>query len=66
MLALLGWIPSIVVMTGLVAWSGLEGLLNLTLAFEPAALAWFFVHPGRAAQKITRTRSLRAAVAIPS
>ena len=40
--ALLGWIPPALVMTGWFAWSGLEGLLNLTLSFEAAALAWFF------------------------
>ncbi|MCZ6854424.1 MAG: hypothetical protein O7G86_10950 [Gammaproteobacteria bacterium] len=41
-IALLGWIPSILVMFDIVPWAGLEGLLNLTLAFEPLALAWFF------------------------
>ena len=40
--SLLGWIPPALVMTGLFTWSGLEGLLNLTLSFEAAALAWFF------------------------
>ena len=40
--ALLGWIPSIFVMFDVVAWGELAGLLNLTLAFEPLALAWYF------------------------
>lgn len=40
--ALLSWIPSILVMFDIVEWAGLEGLLNLTLVFEPIALAWFF------------------------
>ena len=40
--ALLSWIPSILVMFDIVEWAGLEGLLNLTLVFEPVALAWFF------------------------
>jgi len=40
--ALLGWIPPAFAMTEWVAWSGFEGLLNLTLSLEPAALAWFF------------------------
>ncbi|MCZ6642387.1 MAG: hypothetical protein O7F71_12485 [Gammaproteobacteria bacterium] len=41
--ALLGWIPSILVMFDMTRWE-LAGLLNLTLAFEAAALAWFFTH----------------------
>lgn len=40
--SLVGWIPPALAMSGVAAWSGLEGLLNLTLSLEPAALAWFF------------------------